>query len=570
MSSARASLGRRIALAVSALVVLPLLALAIAAWFGVHRSQTAVAGQLSTATDTLIAEQRAQVEEISERMLGDARLALTGKLTSVAHLVSGLSVSLLLTGDSSGLDALCQQSIADGDIVWITILDAQGKVQANAADPEAASVFAAIGVPGKAPVSAQLAKLDGAQGVVQARDDISDGGKVLGKVVVLAHANRLTSAQQAIAERRRSLESASATGFKALQISVGETVSSSGRTTILWIAVIAAIATVGAIIVAIALARGILRPISQVGAAIGGLASGDLTARAGVRSHDEVGAMAEALDQSLDGLRSAVHGIGGTAHSVAGAAEELTAISGQMGQAANSAAEQTAAAAAASATVSAQSGTIAAGIEQLGASVSEISGNAQQAAQVASDGLRIAEGATVTVNGLSEASQQIGEIVAVIAGIAEQTNLLALNATIEAARAGDAGRGFAVVASEVKALARQTSGATEDIRSRSAGIAERSAAVALAIGEITDIARRISELQQAIASAVEEQAATTRELSGTVAGVAKASAGIAGNVQAAAQSARQTTDGSHDVQKAAEELSRLAVGLREAVGRFRC
>lgn len=50
-----------------------------------------------------------------------------------------------------------------------------------------------------------------------------------------------------------------------------------------------------------------------------------------------------------------------------------------------------------------------------------------------------------------------------INAIAKQTNLLALNATIEAARAGDSGRGFAVVAGEVKALAGQTSSATDEI-----------------------------------------------------------------------------------------------------------
>lgn len=75
-------------------------------------------------------------------------------------------------------------------------------------------------------------------------------------------------------------------------------------------------------------------------------------------------------------------------------------------------------------------------------------------------------GLTGKVQTLDKASEQIASILKTIETIASQTNLLALNATIEAARAGDAGKGFAVVASEVKNLAKQTSGATEDIRQR--------------------------------------------------------------------------------------------------------
>jgi methyl-accepting chemotaxis protein len=89
------------------------------------------------------------------------------------------------------------------------------------------------------------------------------------------------------------------------------------------------------------------------------------------------------------------------------------------------------------------------------------------------------------VQGLAEASAQIGEIVTAIETVAGQTNLLALNATIEAARAGEAGKGFAVVAGEVKNLANQTAKATVDIRSRIEGLQGEMGAIVGAIDEST-------------------------------------------------------------------------------------
>ena len=315
--------------------------------------------------------------------------------------------------------------------------------------------------------------------------------------------------------------------------------------------------------------RLIRQQLTTVSAALEAVADGDLTVPAEVRSRDELGAMAAAVNRAREGLRTTVSALAQGAHTLGEGTQRLTSVTARLAEGARDAAAQAGVVANSAGDVSSSVQSVAAGSDQMGASIREIAENANNAAQVASSAVGVAQSTNDTVAKLGTSSEEIGNVVKVITQIAEQTNLLALNATIEAARAGEAGKGFAVVATEVKDLAQETAKATEDISRRVEAIQADTTSAVEAIGEISRIISEINDYQVTIASAVEEQTATTNEMSRSIGDAANGSSNIAGNINSVAEAVQAQTGALNEADQSVAELSQVAGELRGLVSRFR-
>jgi len=227
--------------------------------------------------------------------------------------------------------------------------------------------------------------------------------------------------------------------------------------------------------------------------------------------------------------------------------------------------------------------TVATAAEEMNSTINEIARNAEHARGISEQAVSKVSDSTQKMNALGSAAKAIGQVVETITDISEQVNLLSLNATIEAARAGEAGKGFAVVAGEIKALAKQTSEASMDIKAKIEDIQTSSSDTLTGITQISEVIDNVNSIVSSIATAVEEQSAATREIAENINQVSSGIEEVNQNVGQSSmvaeqismdisnvnQSATDISEKSGQVKLSAEDLSKLAEELNLMVGKFK-
>ncbi|MDY6317153.1 MAG: methyl-accepting chemotaxis protein [Oribacterium sp.] len=216
------------------------------------------------------------------------------------------------------------------------------------------------------------------------------------------------------------------------------------------------------------------------------LANGDLTVKElKNKSHDELGSMAQALNNMFRQNRKMISSIAdhsekmfNSSQGLKDASENLSAKFAEIEASMNKINDATSAASAATEQVNASAEEVntsmntlatetngalatANGIKKRAAEVSEKSRQSSESARALSK--QFGEQLAVSIEN-GKVVDSIGELANLIDGIALQINILSLNASIEAARAGEAGRGFAVVANNIRKLSNETSEAVKNIQ----------------------------------------------------------------------------------------------------------
>lgn len=291
------------------------------------------------------------------------------------------------------------------------------------------------------------------------------------------------------------------------------------------------------------------------------------------RAKQEVTATTQQASRERQGMLFAVaddfeRKIAGIARDVSLSVQTLRSASQQMTVGATEVAERSGAAYLSSHQTSSNVIAVTQATTELAASIGEIDRQVSETARIVVSTTTKARDVLETVDQLSRKADDIGNIVGLISTIASQTNLLALNASIEAARFGQSGSGFAVVAQEVKALANQTSRATEDVQSQIEAIRISSDDAVRAIDAMNATIGSLNQISAAVAAVVEQQNAATVGIAHNIEAAAKETVTASGNIEIVSRVAAEAGQAAGFVAASADRLAEQSAQLDKEVAEF--
>ena len=256
-----------------------------------------------------------------------------------------------------------------------------------------------------------------------------------------------------------------------------------------------------------AISRNISRSVKDLLNVTELVSEGDLTQRADIRSHDELGILGEAINHMIEKLQELALNISNSSQNLAASSEQLTASSEESAKATEQIANSTQTAALSAGTQMANAREVYNSITQVSAGLNQIALSSRDMAQLtkmttqmSKEGESIiqavveqmnkinksVQGTSDVISNLYKKSDEISKIVKLINDITDETNLLSLNAAIEAAKAGEAGIGFSVVADKVRELAKQSKSSANQIYDLVKGIRQEANNAAVSISEGND------------------------------------------------------------------------------------